>query len=188
MPVDHQSTGRNHSALCDLPKVSYFLAVCDTYAVIPTKLRENVIRERAEGGRSWSALSKQVGYALRTVRRWVRHAAARTVEITSGLLAVSQRLDKPRQRARLNVEDLRKTLLKVKVDMEWKENEEQRKWIRCFVRRILFDPENHGLNIEFWRLPAAEIAQPDGLKHRPVVRVSDGGESGIRTRARIYSY
>lgn len=77
---------------CPVCTVTHYPCFVTPYRAAPTGLREVAVRGRAEG-RSWSELAGDSGYAVATVRRWVREVTARAAEVVTGLLAIWQRLD-----------------------------------------------------------------------------------------------
>lgn len=85
--------GRCHNPDCPVCTVTHYPCFVTPYHTVPTAEREAAVRAHVEQDLSWSQVRKRVPWVLASVQRWERRLAARAIEVTTGLLAVWQRLD-----------------------------------------------------------------------------------------------
>jgi hypothetical protein len=77
---------------CPVVTVTHYPWFVTPYEVVPTTQREAAVRAWADG-RGFPALGQETGYDAKTLARWTAGVLARASEVTTGLLAVWQRLD-----------------------------------------------------------------------------------------------
>jgi hypothetical protein len=85
--------GRCPDPACPVCTVTHYPCFVTPYHVVPTAQREAAVRAHVEQGWSWSAVGKRLPWVVASVQRWERGLATRAGEVTTGLLAVWQRLD-----------------------------------------------------------------------------------------------
>lgn len=85
--------GRCANVDCPACTVTHYPCFVTPYSTVPTAEREAAVRAHGEQGLSWSEVGKQQPWVLASVQRWGRQLKERAAEVTTGLLAVWQRLD-----------------------------------------------------------------------------------------------